>query len=141
MTRDLKSKTPNILLNPILAIEMMDIDIFPFTPLLDFGKSTPDVMFYSGFFGDVGHEFSLFFLFDILYFCDLVGKVIGEGEETVGSIEGFEERRFRCEITFCEGDVIAILKEGLRGRFIRTARQGTNLVSISVYLLAIKPHN
>lgn len=42
-----------------------------------------------------------------------MGEVIGEGEETVGSIKGFGERRFRCEITFSEGNVIAILKEGL----------------------------
>ena len=92
---------------------MMNIDIFPFTPVLDFRKSTPDVMFYSGFFSDVGHEFSLFFFLDVLYFCDFMGKVIGEGEESVGSVEGFGKRGFRCEITFCEGDVIAILKEGL----------------------------
>ena len=56
-------------------------------------------------------------------------KVIGEGEESIGPLQGGGKRGFRRKITFREGDVISILQEFFRRRFTGIARQGTNLPS------------
>ena len=67
---------------------MMDIEIFPSGPFLDFGQRTPDKVSDTDFFGYISQQAALFLFFDVAEFLDFVRKVVGEGEEAVGTLEG-----------------------------------------------------
>jgi hypothetical protein len=113
----------------MLAIEMIDFAPLAAGTLFDLWQGAEDDVLDTNLLGDVGHKLSLFFLFDVCFGHNFVGKEIRDSKESINSLQRCFKRGLGGDVTCPEGDVVSMFEKGLRCGFVDVASQCTNLRS------------
>lgn len=138
-TRNLKAQSSDILFNTMLAVKVVDVLPFSSRAFVDFVQGTEDDMFDANCFRDISHKFSFLFLFDILRAGHLVGKVVSDDVESVGSFQRCFKGGLGCDVTLLEDNVVAMFEKSFGSRFLDVTSQCANLavnkLSGRIYLI------
>ena len=126
-TDNLKSEGFDVLFNPMLAVKVMHILIFPSGSFFDFGKGTPDIVFDADLFGNIGNESALFLLSDICDFFEGMREIVCEGVEAISTIQRFLKARLVREVALLEINVSSNFEKFLCRGLVGIACQCTDL--------------